>query len=305
LNLSMLIATEGLTKRYPTALALDALSVQIPEGIIGLLGPNGAGKSTFFKILLGLIEPTDGSAIVLDRPIGERDELRRLVGYMPEHDCLPGDIPAVAMVTHFGEVSGLPAEAARERTSEVLRHVGLLEERYREISTYSTGMKQRAKLAQALVHDPPLLFLDEPTNGLDPAGRVEMLELIKRTGHELGISIVMSSHLLDDVERVCDHIVLIDQGRLLRAGPLETFLAETAVLSIETDGSEQLLAAALAEQGLSASRDGGSVLVDLSSDDVYDRTLATLVDLNLPLIRMERRRQSLIDLFNEAEESVV
>jgi ABC-2 type transport system ATP-binding protein len=301
----MLIATEGLTKRYPTALALDALSVEIPEGIVGLLGPNGAGKSTFFKILLGLIDATAGSATVLERPIDERDELRRLVGYMPEHDCLPGDIPAVAMVTHFGEVSGLPGEAARERTSEVLRHVGLLEERYREINTYSTGMKQRAKLAQALVHDPPLLFLDEPTNGLDPAGRIDMLELIRRTGKELGISIVMSSHLLDDVERVCDYIVLIDQGRLLRAGPLDSFLAETAVLSVETDGSEQQLAAALTERGLSASHDGSTVLVDLVSDEIYDRTLAALVELNLPLIRMERKRQSLIDLFSAEEEAVV
>jgi ABC-2 type transport system ATP-binding protein len=304
-SLLMLIATEGLTKRYPTALALDSLSLQIPEGIIGLLGPNGAGKSTFFKILLGLIEATAGNATVLERPIHERDELRRLVGYMPEHDCLPGDIPAVAMVTHFGEVSGLPVDAARERTSEVLRHVGLLEERYREISTYSTGMKQRAKLAQALVHDPRLLFLDEPTNGLDPAGRIEMLSLIQRTGHELGISIVMSSHLLDDVERVCDYVVLIDQGRLLKTGPMESFLAETAVLSIETDGSEPQLAAALSERGLSASEVGGSVLVDLDSDDVYDRAIATLVDLDLPLIRMERRRQSLIDLFSTTEEALV
>ena len=300
----MLIATEGLTKRYPTALALDALSVEIPEGIIGLLGPNGAGKSTFFKILLGLIDASAGDATVLERAISERDELRRLVGFMPEHDCLPGDIPAVAMVTHFGEVSGLPPEAARERTSEVLRHVGLLEERYREINTYSTGMKQRAKLAQALVHDPPLLFLDEPTNGLDPAGRVEMLQLIQRTGHQLGISIVMSSHLLDDVERVCDYVVLIDQGRLLRAGPMESFLAETAILRVETDGSEPELAAALSQRGLKASEDSGSVLVELESDAVYDQTLATLVELNLPLIRMERRRQTLSDLFSVTEEVI-
>jgi ABC-2 type transport system ATP-binding protein len=297
----MLISTNELTKRYGAVTALDSLSVEIEPGIIGLLGPNGAGKSTFFKILLGLIEATAGEAEVLGHDIREHTELRHVVGYMPEHDCLPNDVSATAMVSHFGEISGLPYSAARERTSEVLRHVGLLEERYREISTYSTGMKQRAKLAQALVHDPPLLFLDEPTNGLDPAGRIEMLDLIKRTGRELGISIVMSSHLLDDVEAIADFIVLIERGRLLRAGPMDEFLAETPVLIVETDEGEDRLAEALSGRGLSARREGTSVLIDVDTDEAYDHVVDTLVALDLPLIRMERRRRSLVDLFAEPD----
>ncbi|MEX2238026.1 MAG: ABC transporter ATP-binding protein [Dehalococcoidia bacterium] len=300
----MLITTESLTKRYASAVALDALSVEIPPGVIGLLGPNGAGKSTLFKILLGLIEPTAGRAVVLEREVMGHHELRTLVGYMPEHDCFPAEVPAATMITHLAQISGLPYAAARERTSEVMRHVGLLEERYRELGTYSTGMKQRAKLAQALVHDPPLLLLDEPTNGLDPAGRNEMLELIRRTGHELGISIVLSSHLLDDVERVCDYIILIDKGRLVRAGAMSEFTEESQVLIIETDGGEPELAAALELRSVGAQIEGSTLLVDLANEGVYDTTLATVVELGLPLIRLERRRRSLVDLFTAEEQEV-
>ncbi|MEA2549761.1 MAG: type transport system ATP-binding protein, partial [Chloroflexota bacterium] len=219
-----LIATEGLTKRYPGGVtALDGLTVQIEPGIVGLVGSNGAGKSTLLKILLGLLEPTSGSATIFDLPVATRGiEIRELVGYMPEHDCLPPDMTATDIVSHLALISGLPRAAARERTAEVLRHVGLYEERYRAIGGYSTGMKQRVKLAQALVHDPRLLLLDEPTNGLDPAGRDEMLELIRRTGTEFGIAVIVASHLLGEIERVCDHLVAIEGGRLLRSAPLRS-----------------------------------------------------------------------------------
>jgi len=170
-----LIATESLTKRYPGpgggVLALDALSVEIEPGIVGLVGANGAGKSTFLRILLGLLAPTSGRASVLDLDTASHGaRIRERVGYMPEHDVLPPDLTATDLVAHLAEISGLPRTAARERTADVLRHVGLFEERYRQIGGYSTGMRQRVKLAQALVHDPRLLLLDEPTNGLDPAG---------------------------------------------------------------------------------------------------------------------------------------
>ncbi|HMO53226.1 MAG TPA: ABC transporter ATP-binding protein, partial [Tepidiformaceae bacterium] len=199
-----LIETRELTKRYgSTVTALDTLNLAVEPGIIGLVGANGAGKSTLLKILLGLIDPTDGGAEVLGYDIArDGPVLRQFVGYMPEHDCLPGDVSATEFVAHMAQVNGLPRSAARERTAETLRHVGLFEERYREIRGYSTGMKQRVKLAQALVHDPKLLFLDEPTNGLDPAGRDEMLDLVRRTGREFGISVVMASHLLGEIERV-------------------------------------------------------------------------------------------------------
>ncbi|MCK9518785.1 MAG: ABC transporter ATP-binding protein, partial [Dehalococcoidia bacterium] len=208
-----LLETRALTKRYPSVTALDNLDLELEPGIIGLVGANGAGKSTLIKILLGLLEPTSGSAQLLGLDVvAQGPELRQFVGYMPEHDCLPLDMTATDFVSHMAQISGLPRTAARERTAETLRHVGLFEERYREMRGYSTGMKQRVKLAQALVHDPRLMLLDEPTNGLDPAGRDEMLDLVRRTGREFGIAIVMSSHLLGEIERVCDHLVVIEAG---------------------------------------------------------------------------------------------
>src|SRR5215469_4710384 len=183
------IKTSALTKCYGTIVtALDQLTIAVGPGITGLIGANGAGKSTLIKILLGLLEPTSGTAAVLGHDcVTDGFAIRTLTGYMPEHDCLPPDVTATELVTHLGRMSGLPATAARERAADSLRHVGLYEERYRQIGTYSTGMKQRVKLAQALVGDPRLLLLDEPTNGLDPAGRTAMLDLIARIGSEFGI----------------------------------------------------------------------------------------------------------------------
>lgn len=216
-----IIETAGLTKRYPGVVALDDLTVAIEPGIVGLVGANGAGKSTLIKLLLGLLEPTSGSARVLGFDVArERLELRRRVGYLPEHDCLPPDVSATEFVAHMGQLSGLPRGAARERTADVLRHVGLFEERYRPMGSYSTGMRQRAKLAQALVHDPQLLFLDEPTNGLDPVAREEMLRLIDELPAKRGCTVVLSTHLLPDVERLCDAVVVMHQGRLLYAGSI-------------------------------------------------------------------------------------
>src|SRR6187431_2295739 len=238
-----LIATTSLTKRYPGGVtALDDLTVELEPGIIGLVGANGAGKSTFLRILLGLLEPTSGSATVLGRDVrSDGSELRRFIGYMPESDCLPPDVTATDFVGQMGRLSGLPVAAARERTAEVLRHVGLYEERYRPIGGYSTGMKQRVKLAQALVHDPALVMLDEPTNGLDPAGRDDMLELIRRIGTEFGISVIVTSHLLGELERVCGGIVVIDGGRLLRHSTTASVTGETAMVTIEVDGDPAAL----------------------------------------------------------------
>jgi ABC-2 type transport system ATP-binding protein len=301
-----LIATNELTKRYPGVTALDALSVEIEPGIVGLVGANGAGKSTLLKILLGLLEPTGGTAEVLgmdSRHEGTR--IRSVVGYMPEHDCLPPDLTATDFVTHMGRMSGLPTSAARERTADVLRHVGLYEERYRPIGTYSTGMKQRVKLAQALAHDPRVLFLDEPTNGLDPAGRDEMLELVRRTGTEFGITVIVSSHLLGEIERVCDFLIAIDAGHLLRAAPLASFTQLTNVLSIEVEEGSEALVAALSARGLDARVDGHLVLVSLDGPDAagaapYDAVRYLVADMGLGLIRIEQRRHSLEDLFRDA-----
>jgi ABC-2 type transport system ATP-binding protein len=299
-----LIATADLTKQYGSAVtALDRLSFEVEPGIIGLVGSNGAGKSTLLKILLGLLEPTSGRATIFDRDVATDGlEIRELVGYMPEHDCLPPDMSATDIVSHLAQISGLPRGAARERTAEVLRHVGLYEERYRAIGGYSTGMKQRVKLAQALVHDPRLLLLDEPTNGLDPAGRDEMLELIHRTGTEFGIAVVVASHLLGEIERVCTHLVAIEGGRLLRNAPLGSFTERTGTLAVEVEEGRERLAERLTGRGLRVAADGNAILVDLVDETPFDIVRDTVAELDLALVRMEQRRHRLEDLFRDGPE---
>jgi ABC-2 type transport system ATP-binding protein len=296
-----LIATTGLTKRYPGGVtALDGLTVEIEPGIVGLVGSNGAGKSTLLKILLGLLDVTSGQATVFDLDVAHQGiKIRELVGYMPEHDCLPPDVSATDVVSHLATMSGLPRTAARERTAEVLRHVGRYVERYRAIGGYSTGKKQRVKLAQALVHDPRLLLLDEPTNGLDPAGRDEMLMLIRRTGTEFGIAVIVASHLLGEIERVCDHLVAIEGGKLLRSAPLGSFTERTGTLSVEVEEGQQVLAERLVGRGLRAIVDGSAVLIDLTDERPFDIVRDTVADLGLPLIRIEQRRHRLEDLFRD------
>ncbi|NUR62693.1 MAG: ABC transporter ATP-binding protein [Catenulispora sp.] len=302
------IEASGLTKRYAgasrgTVTALDGLTLSVPAGVIGLVGANGAGKSTLIKILLGLLAPSSGSAAVLGYDVVDQAQrIRTLVGYMPEHDCLPPDVTATEFVTHMGRMGGLPPTAAKERAAESLRHVGLHEERYRLIGTYSTGMKQRVKLAQALVGDPRLMLLDEPTNGLDPAGREAMLDLIERIGAEFGISILVASHLLGEIEQICDSLVAIDAGKLLRAASMSAFTKASAVLAVEVDEGSAQLGAALKAAGLEPRRDGRALLVRLGtseeeSDRVYDAIRDAVADLGLPLNRLERRRHRVEELF--------
>jgi ABC-2 type transport system ATP-binding protein len=298
-----IVATQGLTKRYGGRVtALDDLTVAVEPGIIGLVGANGAGKSTFIKILLGLLPPTSGEVRVFDLdPTTDTDRVRARVGYMPEHDSLPPDLSAAEFVTHLGRISGLPRTAARERASEALRHVGLYEERYRQIGGYSTGMKQRVKLAQALVHDPDLLLLDEPTNGLDPAGRDAMLALVQRIGTEFGISVLVCSHLLGEVERICDSLVAIDAGRLLRADRISAMTTARDVLAVEVSEGTEELAAALGALGLPVRQEGRLLLVPVADDGAYDRILQAVADLDLPLHRLDQRRHRVAELFATRE----
>ena len=301
-----LIETAGLTKRYSAVTALDGLSLEVEPGIVGLVGPNGAGKSTLIKILLGLVDATSGNAEVLGLDAAREGlKVRERVGYMPEHDCLPPDQSATNFVIHMARMSGIPPSHARERAAEVLRHVGLFEERYRHIGGYSTGMKQRVKLAQALVHDPELLFLDEPTNGLDPQGRDEMLDLVARTGNEFGISIIMSSHLLSEIERVCEGLIVIESGQLMRTGRIAELTDETAVLAVEVEWDADRLAALLTERGLDVQALGRTVEVASAAgaDGVHDTILDAVVTLDLPLVRLERRRRTLEELFQPVAET--
>jgi ABC-2 type transport system ATP-binding protein len=300
-----LIETTSLCRNYGPVKALANLDLQVEPGIIGLVGANGAGKSTLLKILLGIVPATSGRASVLGMDVARKArEIREVVGYMPEHDCLPPDVGATEFVTHMARISGLPRSAARERTAEVLRHVGLYEERYRQIGGYSTGMKQRVKLAQALVHDPKLLLLDEPTNGLDPAGRDEMLDLIKRTGNEFGIAIMVASHLLGEIEQVCGYLVAIDAGHLLQSAPISVFTERTPVLAVEVEDGGEQLAAALGGRGFKARADGDRVLVDMEDVTLYDAVRDAVADLGLPLVRIEQERHRLEDMFRDAAPSV-
>jgi len=294
--------TNELTKRYRTVTALDALTVEVDPGIVGLVGANGAGKSTLIKMLLGLLPPTSGNASVLGYDVASQGTLlRQFVGYMPEHDCLPLDMNATEFVAHMAQISGLPRDAARERTAETLRHVGLFEERYRQMSGYSTGMKQRVKLAQALVHDPRIVFLDEPTNGLDPEGRDEMLDLVTRTGTRFGISILMATHLLGEIERVCERLVVIDGGRLVHHGPIEHFTSETGTIEVEVEGDATALATQLIAHGLDVSVDHRWVLVGGTGEARYDVIRDGVAELGLGVVRLGQRRHALEDLFRPVE----
>jgi len=299
-----LLSTDRLTMRYPGGvLALDDLTLDLEPGLIGLVGANGSGKSTFIKLLLGLLQPTAGGARVLGLdPTADPIEVRQSIGYLPEHDCLPTDISAADFITHMARMSGLPQASARERAAEMLRHVGLYEARYRTMDGYSTGMKQRVKLAQALVHDPRLLLLDEPTNGLDPAGRDQMLELIRRTGRQFGISVLVSSHLLGEIERVCDHLVAIDAGRLVRSARIGLFTAHTAALAVSVDHGCEELKAWLANAGANPEDDGsGGLFVPLEDGErAYDLVRDGATELGLPLVKLQRTRRQLQDLFRAA-----
>ena len=236
------IETQQFTKVFGRQTALDAATLTVGPGAIGLLGPNGAGKTTFIKCLLQLIPHTRGNARLLGRDVTrEGRETRKRVGYAPEQDChIPGMV-GCEYVTYCAQLNGLPFEDARQRAHEMLDFVGMGQERYRAVDTYSTGMRQRVKLAQAIVHDPDLVFLDEPTNGLDPAGREQILELIHNLWKDHGMTVMLSSHLLHDVDRICDQIIIIARGRVLEHDQLSNLKARN------TNVAEVVLAAGQTE----------------------------------------------------------
>jgi ABC-2 type transport system ATP-binding protein len=294
---SPLLSAVRLTKRYPGAVALDGLTVEVPRGVVGLVGANGAGKTTLFRLLLGLTRPTEGTVDVCGhRVAADPVAARARLGYMPEHDCLPLDQTAADVVATLGELSGLPARAARQRASEVLDLVGLDEARFRAVGGFSTGMRQRVKLAQALVADPELALLDEPTAGLDPTGREEMLALVARLGG-FGISVLVATHLLDDVARVCDYVVMLDGGRLVVAGATDTLLERTGTVTVEVGEGAAALAGALAARGLTVEAADGQVEVTVAGDADLDAVRDAVVDLGLALHRLTSGVGSLDEAF--------
>ena len=295
-----LIEAQSLTKRYGKTIALHEVDMQVTNGITGLLGPNGAGKSTAMKICLGLLKPTAGEATVLGEKPYENITIRTRLGYMPEHDCLPDFVTASEFLSHMAQVSGIPPKHARTRAADMLRHVGLDEERYRHIKEYSTGMKQRVKLAQALVHDPIMVLLDEPTAGLDPAGREEMLELVRRTGRDFGINIMLSSHLMGDVESTCDRIIVIEGGAIIEQGAVADFTQESATYHIDVDDRREAVVTALAQRGIEATVNSGSLVVRLQADEQLDHVRDALAESQARVRRLAPARGKLADIFRRA-----
>jgi ABC-2 type transport system ATP-binding protein len=292
------IEGRGLVKSWGSTSVHRGLDFTVGRGVTGLLGSNGAGKTTLLGMILGLHRPDDGELRVFDLdPTTAGPEIRARLGYSPEHHTLPPDVRAHDLVRHIAEVHGLPHRDATNRASDALWAVGLGEERFRPIGTMSTGQRQRVKLAQAIAHDPTLVLLDEPTDGLDPVQRDQMLELIRRCGTEFGIDVLLSSHLLEEVERVCDSVVILGDGRVVASGSIDELRGVGSGMVIEVDGGAEVFAAELVRRGLQAAVDASRVMVDTSDDRSLDIIRDALADGNVGLRRLQPRRMSLEDVF--------
>ena len=300
------IQVEGVSIIYGRNRALDNVTASFPAGAVGLLGPNGAGKSSLLKTLLGFLTPTSGRARVLGIDVAGRPlDVRQRVGYMPEIDChIPG-MNAVSLTAYLGELCGMPSIEAIQRAHEALYYVGLGDERYRNVETYSTGMKQRIKLAQALVHGPRILFLDEPTNGLDPKGRMEMLALIRDLARRKGVNVILSSHLLRDVEETCESVVMLSHGKLVGQGTIQALKGASGELfEVRLKASQQqhdMFAAALAARGCSAApaQDG---MLDVSLVDGLgsEMVFSAAQSVGAQVRHLVRKQPTLEDVFARA-----
>ncbi len=290
------LQVSNLTHDYGEVVALRDLEMEVPTGVTGLVGANGAGKTTLLRLMLGLLHPTAGSMQVLGHdPQTEPLVVRSRIGYMPEGDCLPKDQTAADFVSYAAQLAGLPPREAKRRSSETLFLVGLEEERFRFLGDFSTGMQQRVKLAQAIVHDPDLLLLDEPASGLDPEGRTQMLALIKRLAG-FDINVIISSHVLTDIEQTCDWVVMLDAGNLLRSGPLQGFEKLGTVLVEVLDHADEM-ADAIRSQGFEVTVDGHRMMVGPGDDTIESTVVAAAASTGSGLVRMIRGSSSLEDLF--------
>jgi ABC-2 type transport system ATP-binding protein len=291
------ISARGIVKRYGSTVALAGLDADIGTGITGLLGSNGAGKTTFISLVLGLRSRTSGDLNVLGRdPATAGIDLRSRIGYAPEHHDLPSELAANDFVRHLAEMHLLPGRAAVQRANDALWLVGLGEERFRPVGMMSTGQRQRVKLASAIAHDPELVLLDEPTDGLDPVQRTEMLALIRRIGTEFGVHIVVSSHHLEEVERICDAVVIVEGGEVVHSGTLSDLRRGPEGLLIEVDERADELASILAGRGLEVSVDG-DVLLLAAADGAHDAVRDAVADLGIGLRRLGPRGRTLEDVY--------
>ena len=294
----LIIQSTALTKAYGTHVALDSLDIKIKQGATGLLGPNGAGKSTFLKTILGLIQLTSGEGEVLGYDIKtEGDKIRQKIGYMPEYDALNPRMDAIHQVRYSGELIGMNPNVALQRAHQALEYVGLDEQRYRQVSTFSTGMKQATKLACALIHDPSLIIADEPSNGLDATAREFMLNTLETTVKMGQRSVLMASHLMDDVERVCDNIVLLHKGKLAAQGKIEDLKAIDREVEIHVWGSANKMEETLSDRGMKVRREGRVMRIGHTGDETYNQILKAAADVGTQVRRMHDHEASLEDLF--------
>jgi ABC-2 type transport system ATP-binding protein len=304
---SAIIETRGLVMQFPSTRALDSLDVSIPGGVTGLVGANGAGKTTLISLVLGLLTPTAGSINVLGLdPAHKGPELRAQIGYGPERNVFPDDLRAYDFVRHLAEVKGLPRDEARSRASDSLYLVGLGEERFRALGTMSTGQRQRVKLAQAIAADPRLIVLDEPTDGLDPVQRDEMLNIIVQVNRNFGIDVMLSSHVLEEVERVCDHVVALAEGKLIAQGSMVDLAGASGGIELELveipdrprsidDVVERLVAA-----GAGVRRNGSTLsVVGLRDDELFDLAARSVTAAGARIRRLGNHRRSLDDIFSD------
>jgi ABC-2 type transport system ATP-binding protein len=300
----MLFQLSDITKTYGKVTALHSLSVEVPTGAIGLLGPNGAGKTTLIRTLLGLITIDSGTGNVLGMDIRkQRLDIRQSVGFVPEDECLFPGLVGVEFAAYAGALTGMPRKDALQRAHEVLDYVGLGEARYRRVESYSTGMKQRLKLAAAIVHDPRLLILDEPTNGMDPAGRDEVLELARDLSRNKGMSLLFSSHLLPDVEAVCDYMIVLGRGRLLASGWLEDLKQfQQRVLDVRTKADQDRFAQRLIAAGCTAKPSEEGIIVGLPNDREVDLIWEVATASGHQVRYLRPRRSTLEDIFLKAVE---
>lgn len=295
----MLFELQDLTKTYGKVTALRDLTVAMPQGAIGLLGPNGAGKTTMIRTLLGLIRVDSGRGRVLGMDILRQPlDIRQAVGFVPEDECLFPGMSGVDFVAYAGELSGMRPRDAMQRAHEVLDYVGLSEARYRMADTYSTGMKQRLKLAAAIVHDPQLVILDEPTNGMDPKGRVDLLTMARDLAYSKNMSLLFSSHLLPDVETVCDHVMVLGGGRLLASGRIDELKAVTdRQFELRVKTGEEALAHALTQLGVEVSRREETLLLELPRYRSLDDVWKTARESNTQIRSLRPRRSTLEEVF--------
>ena len=299
-----MIKARNVVKQYGNLKALDNFSIDIPEGKVGILGPNGAGKSTFVKIALGLLTATSGEITVLGETLTKNTvDIRKRIGYMPEHDCIPDEMTGVEFLIEMGMVSGMSLSGATERTHEILGHLRMGEEKYRLISEYSGGMRQKIKLAQGLIHGPEVIFLDEPTSGLDPNARREMLETINGLTDVSNTRVLLSTHILQDVEMVCDSVIIVKDGKLQMQEDVKAIVGEKSdFIQIRIGGTKEKFIAELKKKKINAEDNERVLIVPYKDDSTYDEIIDAAIKSEAPIYEMERTSQSMDSVYRETIE---